>query len=131
MLAGTFELSEAALSLGSEEWRSQADFARDMKQELLEEDKKPDGTLLVRVGLYATAGWAMWQGLRGIEAPILGAVEEERILGAADHCPDCLDEAAKGRQPIGTLRRIGDSICLSNCHCTFIYYDAAGNIVRV
>jgi hypothetical protein len=57
--------------------------------------------------------------------------EELRVLGEADHCsteddPDgdregCLELAALGWQPIGTLPKIGESVCIVNCHCRFAY----------
>jgi hypothetical protein len=36
-----------------------------------------------------------------------GYVAEQRFLGAADHCSICIDLAARGRQPIGTLPEPG------------------------
>ena len=52
-----------------------------------------------------------------------GMTLERRILGAADHCDDCLEAAALGWQPIGTLPAIGDSRCMTNCHCEFDYRE--------
>lgn len=50
-----------------------------------------------------------------------GMEEERRILGDAEHCPDCIEAALLKWQPIGTLPEIGDTICISNCRCYFIY----------
>ena len=131
VLAGTFELTATALEIGSEEWRRQAEFLAEFDRQIKDGEQPASGTLLTRIGLYAAAGWAIYQALRGLKAQVSEAVQEQRILGAADHCPDCIDEAAKGRQPLGTLRKIGDSVCRSNCHCHFIYFDAAGREVEV
>lgn len=46
--------------------------------------------------------------------------QERRVLDPkAIHCQTCIDEARKGWQPIGTLRKIGDSECKINCQCRF------------
>ena len=70
-----------------------------------------------RAGMYAEAGRGTFEDVRGDVAKAAGNTEERRILGAADHCSDCVVEAAKGWQPIGSLRAIGDSLCKTHCHC--------------
>lgn len=74
-----------------------------------------------RAGMYAEAGRGTFEDVRSDVAKAQGKTEERRVLGAAEHCADCIVEAAKGWQPIGTLRRIGDSKCKTNCHCRFEY----------
>lgn len=45
--------------------------------------------------------------------------EERRVLGIAEHCPDCEYWAELGWSPIGTLPKPGDaSVCIVNCKCT-------------
>lgn len=70
-----------------------------------------------RAGMYAEAGRGTYEEARTEAMKASGKTEERRLLGIADHCSDCVAEANKGWQPIGTLRAIGDSICKSNCHC--------------
>lgn len=49
-------------------------------------------------------------------------VEERRVLGVAEHCPDCIEYANMGWQPIGTLPEPGErSVCLRNCKCSKHY----------
>lgn len=74
-----------------------------------------------RAGMYAEAGRGTFEDVRGDVAKAAGKTEERRVLGVADHCSDCVVEAAKGWQPIGSLRAIGDSLCKTNCHCRFEY----------
>lgn len=83
--------------------------------------KQPlDGRFLVRTGMYADAGRGTGEDIKRREADRNGYDEEQRVLGRADHCPDCL--AAAGHwEPIGTLPRIGDSVCRTRCHCYFIF----------
>jgi hypothetical protein len=47
--------------------------------------------------------------------------EERRVLGAAEHCKDCLDYAARGWQPLGTLPIPGNaSVCGKACRCSLV-----------
>lgn len=52
-----------------------------------------------------------------------GEAYERRVLGAAEHCADCLEYAALGWQPTGTLPPLGDSRCGHSCLCHFEYTD--------
>lgn len=80
-----------------------------------------NGRLLVRMGMYQKAEWGTFEAVLQRLALMSGKTEERAVLGDADHCPDCLDRHSQGWQPIGTLPRIGDSQCRTNCHCTFDY----------
>lgn len=81
-----------------------------------------NGGLITRAGMYADAARGTYEDERRVlMRDRLGMTEERRELGRADHCDDCLAEAGKGWQPIGTLRRIGDSACKVSCKCSFNY----------
>jgi hypothetical protein len=73
-----------------------------------------------RAGTYAEAAGTTYEDVRRNTAED-HFDEERRMLRPADHCPTCLAQAALGWQPIGTLKRIGDSECLWNCQCYFTY----------
>lgn len=76
-----------------------------------------DGTFPVRTGMYALAGHNAHEDgvrLRETEADM---TEERRFTRSGNPCPDCETEAGIGWAPIGSLREIGDSVCLSNCRC--------------
>lgn len=46
-------------------------------------------------------------------------LEERRVLGAAEHCEDCIALASEGWVPAGTLPPIGvDTRCGDSCRCT-------------
>lgn len=88
-----------------------------------------DGRILTRADLYAERARGTFEDVRREIARQAGFDRERRLLGVADHCRDCIVEANKGWQPLGTLRAIGDSICKSNCHCNFDFgrsIDGAG-----
>lgn len=78
-----------------------------------------DGRLNVRANLYAQAARGIYEEVRRAIMREAGATRERRVLGISESCPDCIEYARRGWQPIGTLPRIGDSACRTNCHCTF------------
>jgi hypothetical protein len=86
-----------------------------------------DGRFLQRLDLYGRAGRTTASQINRRMQDEKGFVEERRILGAADHCNDsaqrqgCLELAAMGWQPIGTLPEIGGATCHQNCRCHFVY----------
>lgn len=79
----------------------------------------PGAGFLARGALYMASAWSTSENVRRAGAMLAGRTEERRFLGLSEHCKDCVDEAEKGWQPIGTLRRIGDSACHVHCKCTF------------
>lgn len=82
--------------------------------------KLPLGTIVARAAMYATAGGGVYENTRRDEA---GEVftEERRKLAKSEHCPTCKEEAAKGWAKVGTLRKIGDSECMTRCLCRFLF----------
>jgi ferredoxin len=83
-----------------------------------------NGQLPIRSEMYIQAARATYHATERREMEQRGVEEERSILGAADHCPDCLQEADKDWQLIGTLIPIGDRICLTRCACVFDYRGA-------
>jgi hypothetical protein len=82
-----------------------------------------DGKALVRAGMYADAANGIYEQMKRYEAMKAGMTKEKRVLGAAEHCEDCVDYAGRGWQPIGSLPPIGQSRCMSRCHCHFEYSE--------
>ncbi len=91
------------------------------KAQILSGQQPLDGRLLVRARMYVDAARGTHEEIRRGLFAQRGYKEERRVLGVAEHCPDCLAYAALGWQPIGTLPPIGDSACKTNCHCHFEY----------
>lgn len=91
-------------------------FARDLVNGQIE----ADGNLPVRTSLYALAGYSSYQAhVRDRERS--HKTEEKRIVRSGNPCAICAGEAAKGWVPIGTLRAIGDSYCITRCRCIFVF----------
>ncbi len=103
--------------------------------EQIERQQQPlNGMLLVRSDLYASAARGVFEDVGTYVARVyLGRTEERRVLGVAEHChtvrtraesilgtstlEGCVELAEKGWQPIGSLPRIGQSPCRTNCRC--------------
>lgn len=80
--------------------------------------KQPLGASFVaRIDLYAESSRGTGEEMRDGAAKDVGLTQERRILGVADHCNGCIEEAGKGWQPIGTLLEIGDAECRMRCKC--------------
>ena len=95
-------------------------FAQEIKGGMLSDDY-----IRNRASMYADGvRSAYFDGLRA--AKEAGEfVEERRVLNPADHCDDCVEYAARGWQPIGTLPPPGiDSECLHNCKCDMEFRTA-------
>lgn len=92
-------------------------------------DVPRDGRFARRAMLYAATGWALFNSVLGTRAKIIGHDEERSVLDpGAEHCLQCVEEADKDWQPIGTLVHIGDRTCLSDCRC-FMEYRTVNEVV--
>jgi hypothetical protein len=86
-----------------------------------------DGRFVARAGMYGDQANTMHQNWNRLKAWWHGYKEERRVLGFAEHChtrgdkTGCVELAARGWVPIGTLPRIGDSPCIARCRCHFEY----------
>lgn len=83
-----------------------------------------DGRFRRRHELYAQSGRVTYHESLREEMAIRGMTEERSVLAAADHCSECVSEAARGWVPIGELVTIGERICKSNCRCTVDFREA-------
>jgi hypothetical protein len=85
--------------------------------------------LNARASLYNQLGYAALEEDIQREKVKSGWTEERRVLGFVrfEHCedtgdrPGCVELAAKEWQKIGTLPKIGEAACYTNCRCEFQY----------
>lgn len=102
--------------------RDQYDYLRGFADQIASGEQALDGRALMRADLYGDAARGTFEQMRRrYEQQQNGMEEEIRVLGEADHCNGCLEQAALGWQPIGTLDPIGAEECITRCHCTFQY----------
>jgi hypothetical protein len=99
--------------------RNQYEYLRKFAADIASGKQKLDGTLGRRAELYVQASRGAYEETRRRDEANRGMSEERRVRHARDSCETCVTEAGKGWQPIGTLRQIGDSQCLSRCKCQF------------
>lgn len=102
-------------------------------------DQKMDGTMPARAASYGAAAWQVAENLardRVLRTAAAAAITvaagrqpktttmvqfEQRFTTSNIPCVTCSDEAARGMQPLGTLRSLGDSECYSRCRCYYVY----------
>jgi len=103
--------------------KRQYQFLNNFAQQIKDGTHPLNGRFLVRAGMYADAARGTGEDMKRREAGRNGFTEEARVLGRADHCVDCVrwNVDVLGWQPIGTIPRIGDSVCRTNCRCNFIF----------
>ncbi len=75
-----------------------------------------------RAEMYGASVWGAAQQVKRRRAEAMGLPYERRVHSGSDvPCETCLEEIAKGWADTGTLRDIGDSECLTRCHCRLTY----------
>lgn len=131
-VGGWAQLSQADWGFAGRLIRDQYDFLRSFANEIASGKQRLDGTARVRTNLYGQAARGTFEETRRRYERLKNGMEEElRALGEADHCSSdddpsgesegCLELSALGWQPIGTLPKIGESVCIVRCHCRFIF----------
>lgn len=80
-----------------------------------------DGRLVQRAKSYAAAARVNFHESQTDQLAELGYSEEKNVLHVAEHCDDCVDQAALGWVPIGTLTPIGSRKCRVNDRCSVQY----------
>lgn len=119
---GWAQMSQSDWGAAGRMIRDQYDYLRNFAEEIASGKQALDGRALVRADLYGDAARGTFEQMRRrYEQQQNGMQEEIRILGEADHCPGCLEQASLGWQTIGTLDPIGAEECITRCHCTFRY----------
>lgn len=80
-----------------------------------------DGRLTSRSQLYAAAARGTFHRIQAEQMLRRGMDMEKSVLHPAEHCAQCVSEAAHGFRPIGEMVPIGQRTCLRNCKCTVVY----------
>jgi hypothetical protein len=112
--------------------RREYDFLRTFAEQIANGEQKLDGTLARRAGLYGQQGRPTYLVFWDSTAAQRGFDEERSILQPAEHCTECVSEAAKGFQPIGQMISIGSRICRSNDKCLKEFRNSqTGETLRV
>ena len=101
--------------------KDQYSYLRGFADQLADGTQALDGRALMRADMYAEAARGTYEAVRMRGMVAEGFDEARRVLGPADHCPDCLEYASEGWMPVEDVPAIGDSVCLTNCFCEIEY----------
>jgi hypothetical protein len=86
-----------------------------------------DGTLTNRATLYSQQGRRTFYKQMDAEMSDAGFDEERNVLGASEHCDECVEQTSRGWVEMGSLVPIGERTCLSRCNCAIEYRRSASN----
>jgi hypothetical protein len=114
---GLQNTSAASLGYIASLMKTQYQYLRMFVQEVKSGKQPLNGTLVQRAALYTQAARTTYEQVVQRAARNGGSTEELSVLGLADHCRECVQEAAKKWSPIGSLIPIGQRLCKANCHC--------------
>lgn len=117
---GWAQMTPADFGRVGRELRRQYNYLRNFAADLAQ-GKLTEGQAAYRASLYARAAYATYENARRRAMQDAGFTEERRRRTAKESCPDCIEYARRGWQPIGTLPPIGQSQCIVNCRCYFEY----------
>lgn len=126
---GWAEMSQADYGRVGQQLRKQYEYLDRFAWQVASGEQKPDGTMLRRAAMYGQAGRQTFHETERREQATRGFDEERRVRHAKDSCDDCIEYAALGWQPTGTLPPIGESQCRTYCLCTFEYRNTATEAV--
>lgn len=101
--------------------KEQYKFLRGFAKQIKSGTQKLDGSLVARAELYTQAARGTHEAVRARGAKQIGQTEMRSLLAPADHCTQCLQEAAKGWSSIGSLIPIGGRTCKARCRCSMSY----------
>lgn len=118
---GRAQMTQADWGRAGQQIRTQYEYLDKFAKDIASGKQPLDGRLNTRAQMYGEAARGTHEQEKRRMADNGGLTEERRLLHAKESCVDCLTYAGYGWQPIGTLPRIGDSRCRTNCRCTFTY----------
>ncbi|MGI8765690.1 MAG: hypothetical protein ACR2KM_04130 [Gemmatimonadaceae bacterium] len=80
-----------------------------------------DGQFLSRARMYGASARVSMEAVVRDEAILRGATEGRSVLHVAEHCAQCVDEAAAGFRPVDEVAPIGSRTCGVYDRCTMEY----------
>jgi len=124
---GWLQMSQADWGYTGNLLKNQYGFLDNFAAEVASGQQPLNGRFVRRAGMYGDAGRGSYESMRGRLHRDAGFTEAQRVLGAADHCVDCVDWAGVWKN-LAEIEPIGSSVCRSNCACSIIYRSAAGEV---
>jgi hypothetical protein len=118
---GWAQMSQSDWGRVGKEIQRQYEYLRTFAEQIATGRQKLNGQFLSRAEMYVQSARTTFHEIERREQERHGMDEERRERHSRDSCPTCVDQARLGWQPIGTLRRIGDSECRTRCRCGFVF----------
>jgi hypothetical protein len=122
-LGGTKQASQADYGYMGKLIKDQYNFLAGFAKDIASGAQKLDGSFTNRVKLYTESARGTFHSVESREMQAAGVTMAKRVLGPADHCAGCKEQAALGFQPIEEVAPIGSQECRSNCHCGIIFKE--------
>lgn len=122
---GLGQMSQADFGFVGALIKNQYQFLQNFANQIADGTQLLNRNLLRRARMYGQAARSTYEDMRRRIMRDKGVTHEQRVLGVAEHCTTqggllgCLELSALGWRPIGTLPRIGNTPCRTNCHCRF------------
>lgn len=116
---GSDQATTAIRGAAQARWQTDMRYLGDFGQQIARGQGGTEAQVAARARMYARATIAdtYEDGLLGATRAA-GYQEERWVLGNAEHCPGCVDQAGRGWVVMGDLPGIGTQECRMGCHCT-------------
>ena len=127
MLANGGKLDKQAVARLGNAVKAQYKYLTAFKNGLENGEIELTGKVVSRAQMYGQAVRMTYESEVRAREKKAGLKKERRILTAKESCRSangvtgCVELAAKGWQPIGTLPAIGLATCISQCRCFFVF----------
>ena len=108
--------------------REQYAYFNRFAEDILSGRQRLNGRADVRARLYGQAARQTYVDVQRRQAAQSGVMFERNVLGAAEHCAECVAQTARGWVPIGTLIPPGRRTCRGNCRCSISYARSASEM---
>jgi hypothetical protein len=119
---GDEQVDEDGWSYASQVILTQQGYFNNFHADYVFSGKEIDDSAVARTAMYAAAGYLTFENAVALRESKAGMTLYRRNTAGGEVCPECVDYAARGWQPIGTLPPIGTSSrCMVRCRCWFSY----------
>lgn len=127
---GWYQMGAAEFGRVGAKIREEYGYLQQFANQVESGEQRLDGTLPRRAMLYGEQGRVTYYDASRASAASQGFDQERSILTPADHCAECVDQAARGYQPLGSMIPVGNRQCRSNCKCFVVYRDSTTGATR-
>jgi hypothetical protein len=114
---GRAQLTQAELGRIGRVLRDQYEKLRGFADDIQSGEQLLHGGLRSRARMYAKAGRDTYEQTRTRDLLAIGFTEIRSIRRSNESCTGCVEQEAKGFQPVSEFVPLGHRDCLTNCEC--------------